>query len=44
MKGFVSNNKHMMRCAIIGELDMSAAAGNLVAMELNRRHPSRNAV
>jgi hypothetical protein len=33
MKGFVSNNKHMMRCAIIGELDMSAAACDRFAME-----------
>ena len=34
----------MVRCAVIGELDMHAAASQRCAIELNRRNPSRNTV
>ena len=38
------DNAYMVRCAIIGELDMHAAARERCAIELNRRHPPCNAV
>ena len=34
----------MVRCAVIGELDMHAAACERCAIEFNRRHPARNPV
>lgn len=38
------DNAYMVRCAVIGELDMHATACERCAIKFNRRHAVRNSV